>query len=157
MALCHFFVVPQRNGERTGARTFPPRPPSEREKSFRCRLTQFFAKVSIFSLCVCKLKKPDFGKPKSQVCLFAVANIVLRTGANIAANTEVARKQNSKRFFHPSSHPVQLNSKQNDFAFFACRSWWQNLKHGIKEFYVYLLIRFEERHGHGSSKRERLG
>jgi hypothetical protein len=29
-------------------------------------------------------KKTDFGKPKSQVCLFAVANIVLRTGANIA-------------------------------------------------------------------------
>ena len=29
----------------------------EREKSFRCRFTHFFAKASIFSFCVCKLKK----------------------------------------------------------------------------------------------------
>ena len=25
---CHFFVIPQRNGERKGTRTFPPGPPS---------------------------------------------------------------------------------------------------------------------------------
>jgi hypothetical protein len=31
-----------------------------------------------------RTKKSDFGKPKSQVCLFAVANIALRAGANIA-------------------------------------------------------------------------
>ena len=43
-----------------------------REKSFRCRFTHFFAKVSIFSFCVCKLKK--------------------------LANTEVARKRHSKSF-----------------------------------------------------------
>ena len=29
----------------------------QREKSFRCRFTHFFAKASIFSFCVCKLKK----------------------------------------------------------------------------------------------------
>jgi len=31
-----------------------------------------------------RTKKTDFGKPKSQVCLFAGANIALRAGANIA-------------------------------------------------------------------------
>jgi hypothetical protein len=29
----------------------------EREKSFRCRSTHFFAETNFFSLCVCKLKK----------------------------------------------------------------------------------------------------
>jgi len=29
----------------------------EREKSFRCRFTHFFAKVGIFSFCICKFKK----------------------------------------------------------------------------------------------------
>ena len=57
---------------------------------------------------------------------FALARDFRVCKLNKLANTEVARKQNSKRFFHPSPHPVQLNSKQNDFTLFACRSWWQN-------------------------------
>ena len=44
----------------------------QREKSFRCRSTHFFAQVSIFSFCVGVLKKN--------------------------ANTEVARKRHSKSF-----------------------------------------------------------
>ena len=40
-------------------------------------------------------KKPDFGKPKSQVCLFAKREHRASAGANIAANTEDARKQES--------------------------------------------------------------
>ena len=45
----------------------------------RCRAAHLCTKLSKFSFCVCKLNK--------------------------LANTEVARKQGSKRFFHPSPHP----------------------------------------------------
>jgi hypothetical protein len=58
----------------------------EREKSFRCRSTHFFAKASIFSFCVGVLKKN--------------------------ANTKDARKQNSKSFCYLRRPPVQLNFKQ---------------------------------------------
>jgi len=56
----------------------------QREKSFRYRSTHFFAKASIFSFCVCKLKK--------------------------LANTRVARKQDSKNFCQLLRAPVQLLS-----------------------------------------------
>jgi len=61
----------------------------EREKSFRCRFTHFFAKASIFSFCVCKLKK--------------------------LANTKDARKQSSKNFCYLLRAPVQLIFKQKRF------------------------------------------
>ncbi|MBE6661258.1 MAG: hypothetical protein E7605_07655 [Ruminococcaceae bacterium] len=57
----------------------------QREKSFRCRSTHFFAKASIFSFCVGVLKKN--------------------------ANTEVARKRKSKIFSYLLRTPVQLNYK----------------------------------------------
>jgi len=70
----------------------------EREKSFRCRSTHFFAKVSIFSFCVGVFNKN--------------------------ANTKVARKQESKSCCHLRRTPVQLTFYKNDFAPFACRAWW---------------------------------
>ena len=53
--------------------------------------------------------------------------------------------------FFPSFAAPQSNesSNKNDFAFLACRSWWQNLKHRIKEVHVYLLICLEERQCRG--------
>jgi len=63
----------------------------QREKSFRCRSTHFFAKVSIFSLCVGVFNKN--------------------------ANTEDARKHKSKGFCHLRRTPVQLKFKQKRFCF----------------------------------------
>jgi hypothetical protein len=56
----------------------------EREKSFRCRSTHFFAKASIFSFC--------------------------EHGLNKATLTEDARMRNSKRFCYLLRTPVQLLS-----------------------------------------------
>jgi len=58
----------------------------QREKSFRCRSTHFFAKVSSFSFCVGVFNKN--------------------------ADTEAARKQGSKSFCDLRRAPVQLYFKQ---------------------------------------------
>jgi hypothetical protein len=63
----------------------------EREKSFRCRSTHFFAKVSIFRFCVGVFNKN--------------------------ANTKDARKQNGKSFCHLRRTPVQLTFLQKCFCF----------------------------------------
>ena len=72
----------------------------QREKSFRCRSTHFFAKVSNFSLCVGVFNKNT--------------------------NTEDARKHKSKGFCHLQRTPVQQNFKQKRLASPACRAWWQS-------------------------------
>jgi hypothetical protein len=54
----------------------------QREKSFRCRFTHFFAKASIFSFCERDLKK--------------------------VALTKVTRKRNSKGFCYLRRTPAQL-------------------------------------------------
>jgi len=58
----------------------------QREKSFRCRSTHFFAKASIFSFCVGVFNKN--------------------------ANTKIVRKQNGKSFCHLRRTPVQLTFLQ---------------------------------------------
>ncbi|MBE6660308.1 MAG: hypothetical protein E7605_02780 [Ruminococcaceae bacterium] len=63
----------------------------EREKSFRCRFTHFFAKASIFSFCVGVFNKN--------------------------ANTKDARKQNRKSFCHLRRTPAQLTFLQKRFLF----------------------------------------
>ncbi|MBE6660453.1 MAG: hypothetical protein E7605_03520 [Ruminococcaceae bacterium] len=63
----------------------------EREKSFRCRSTHFFAKASIFSFCV---------------------GVFIEN-----ANTEVARKHKSKKFLLSATPPAQQNFKQKRFCF----------------------------------------
>ncbi len=63
----------------------------QREKSFRCRFTHFFAKRCIFSLCIGVLKKN--------------------------ANTKDARKQGGKGFRNLRRTPVQLTFQQKRFFF----------------------------------------
>ncbi|MBE6660647.1 MAG: hypothetical protein E7605_04510 [Ruminococcaceae bacterium] len=65
----------------------------QREKSFRCRSTHFFAKASIFSFCVGVLNKN--------------------------ANTKVARKHKSKKFLPSATHPGLTNFSAKTILFSA--------------------------------------
>ncbi len=87
-----------------------------------------------------RTKKTDFGKPKSQVCLFAKREHRARRG----------RKHCEPKGRMPFGNP------QDFLPWHICRSCWQALKQCTKGFYVYLVFLFAERHGGGFQRRQPL-
>jgi len=102
----------------------------EREKSFRCRSTHFFAKGCIFSFCVGVLNKN--------------------------ADTEGARKQESKSFCYLRRTRDKQNFKQNDFAPIACRAWWQGGGRCSRVKMSFSPTCLVARHGSGFQRRQPL-
>ena len=127
--LCYFFVVQQRsNQESELGRSLRGLPRARKVAALRS--AHFFAKGCIFSFCVGVF--------------------------NQNADTEEARKQESKIFCHLRRTRVKQNFKQNDFAHSACRAWWQGGGRCSRVKMSFSPVCLVARHGSGFQRRQPL-